>query len=76
MLWVPLIAWVAALVLAAVVLGFCGHELVWKRRRLRADLETLQQLRHTAAEVQAGLSDAKQRAALVAQRQAALLTER
>ena len=28
MLWIPLIAWVAAVVVALVVLGFCAYE-IW-----------------------------------------------
>jgi uncharacterized membrane protein (DUF106 family) len=61
-LWVPLIAWAAAIMVAAVVLGACGYELAWKRRRLLADLESLQQLRQALAELQSDLSAAQQRA--------------
>lgn len=41
---VPLIAWIVALALAAVVLAFCAYEVIWKARRLRADLARLQAL--------------------------------
>lgn len=39
--WLVLSVWIGAAVLAVVVLGFCGHELYWKLRRLRADLARL-----------------------------------
>jgi type VI protein secretion system component VasK len=41
---VPLIAWIVALAFAAVVLAFCAFEVIWKARRLRADLAGLQAL--------------------------------
>ena len=37
-------AWAVALAVALVVLGYCGYELFWKARRLRADLRQLQEL--------------------------------
>ena len=42
MLEIAVIAWIAALVLAVVVLAFCAYEVVWKARRLQADLTRLQ----------------------------------
>jgi hypothetical protein len=61
--WIAIIAWLAAVVVAAVVLGFCAYELVWKARRLRADLgqllgdaESLDQLRGDIAEAQLRLA--------------------
>jgi hypothetical protein len=42
--WIAIIAWLAAVVVAAVVLGFCLYELRWKARRLRGDLSELQGL--------------------------------
>lgn len=44
MSWIPVIAWAAALALAAVTIGFCAYELHWKTARLRADLGRLQAL--------------------------------
>jgi outer membrane murein-binding lipoprotein Lpp len=41
-LWVPVAAWGAAVVVAAVVLGFCAYEIRWKADRLRADMRKLQ----------------------------------
>jgi hypothetical protein len=42
--WVPLIAWLAAVGLAVIVLGFCGYEIAWKSRRLLADLALADEL--------------------------------
>lgn len=47
--------------MAAVILGFCGYELVWKTRRLRRDLRQLQGLG-------AGLSTLRVQAAAAQQR--------
>jgi hypothetical protein len=61
--WIAIIAWLAAVVVAVVVLGFCAFELRWKSRRLQADLgqllgdaETLDQLRGVVAEAQLRLA--------------------
>ncbi len=62
--WIPLIAWLAALVVAAVVLGFCAYELRWKANRLQRDLENL----HAA---NADLESIRQTVALTQQRIAA-----
>jgi hypothetical protein len=45
--WIAIIAWLAAVVLAAVVLGFCLYELAWKARRLRRDLARVTELGDT-----------------------------
>ncbi|MCW2597824.1 MAG: hypothetical protein JWP39_3712 [Jatrophihabitans sp.] len=42
MIWIPIGAWIAAAVIAVVLLGFCTYEIVWKTKRLRADLVELQ----------------------------------
>jgi hypothetical protein len=39
-----LLAWIVALAVAVVVLGFCAYEIVWKARRLSRDLAGLQEL--------------------------------
>jgi hypothetical protein len=39
---IAVVAWIVALVLAVVVFAFCAYEIVWKARRLRADLAKLQ----------------------------------
>ena len=41
MLWIPLGAWIGAVVIGVVVFAFCGYEIVWKTRRLQDDLRDL-----------------------------------
>ena len=41
MVWIPLGAWIGAVVIGVVVLAFCGYEIVWKTRRLQDDLRDL-----------------------------------
>lgn len=47
--WLVLGVWIGVLVVAVIVLGFCGYELYWKLRRLRGDIarldETAEKLR-------------------------------
>lgn len=64
MTWVPIAAWIAAAVVAAVVLGYCAYEIIWKAKRLRSDLAELQALAGQAQELQQRLSDAQERLAL------------
>jgi hypothetical protein len=70
---VPIVAWIVALVLGAVVLTFCGYEVWWKARRLGRDLERLQaldervtRLQADAAALQARARDAARTAAATA----------
>jgi hypothetical protein len=63
---VPIIAWIAAVVLAAVVFAFCGYELWWKARRLQGDLARLNALNERVAELQAELAAAQVRIATAA----------
>jgi len=49
---IPIIAWIAALVLGAIVLSFCGYEVWWKARRLQRDLARLQVLDERWARLQ------------------------
>jgi len=51
-MWVPIAAWIAALVIAAVVLGYCAFELVWKTRRLQRDLTRLRSAQASLTELQ------------------------
>jgi outer membrane murein-binding lipoprotein Lpp len=60
---VPIIAWIAAAVLAAIVLAFCGYELWWKARRLQDDLTRLQALNERVAELQSDIAEAQARIA-------------
>jgi len=64
MLWIPLGAWIGAVVIGIVVLAFCGYEIVWKTRRLQDDLrdlgslaEQLTDLRDEALAAQQRLSE-------------------
>jgi len=59
---VPIVAWIVAALIAAVVLGFCAYEIVWKANRLRRDLGKLEALNAELAELRAGLAAAQQRA--------------
>lgn len=68
MSWIPLFAWLAAVVIALVVLGFCAYEIVWRAHRLQRDLGQLQgdgvglaQLQDRVAAVQQRLAQAGQR---------------
>jgi hypothetical protein len=59
--WVPWVAWASAVVLAAIVLGFCAYELTWKANRLRADLARLRALEADARVLRDALADATDR---------------
>jgi hypothetical protein len=39
--WIVLGAWVFAVLVGVVVLGFAGYEIVWKSRRLTAERQQL-----------------------------------
>lgn len=65
MVWIPVIAWVSAVVVAAVVLGFCMYEVSWKARRLQSDLQRLSQLGATLNQLQDDLAAAQSRLAHV-----------
>ena len=61
MAWAVAIGWIFAVLVAVVVLGFCGYELGWKSARLQRDLSRLQALRADLAQVQEQLADAQRR---------------
>lgn len=61
MFWIPLIAWLAALALAAVVLGFCGYEIAWKSRRLAGDLTRARELEQRLKTMREQADDARSR---------------
>jgi hypothetical protein len=50
--WLILGVWLGAVVLAAVVLGFCAYELRWRSKRLAGDLDRLSELSATLAGLQ------------------------
>lgn len=58
-----LLAWIVALVLAIVVLGFCGYELVWKSKRLSRDLIGLRELDEQLGSIRAELAVTQERIA-------------
>ncbi|MCW2541182.1 MAG: hypothetical protein JWN95_2907 [Frankiales bacterium] len=60
--WIVVIAWAAAVVLAAVVLGFTCYEVSWKTRRLISDGDRLERLVHELGETAATLQTAAERA--------------
>lgn len=60
---VPIIAWIAAVVLAAIVFVFCGYELWWKVRRLQRDVDRLNAVRERAQALQADVAAAQARIA-------------
>lgn len=61
--WIPLLAWLGAVVFALVVLGFCAYEIVWKARRLQSDLERLMALGGALQALQGDVAAAQQRLA-------------
>lgn len=63
MSWVPVAAWLAALVVALVVLAFCAYEINWKSRRLRDDLAKLQALQTSVEGLQAEVAAVQHRVA-------------
>jgi outer membrane murein-binding lipoprotein Lpp len=59
--WIPVGAWLGAVVIAVVVLGFCAYELAWKLRRLRRDVAQLQVLNGQLVDLQGGIAAARER---------------
>jgi outer membrane murein-binding lipoprotein Lpp len=64
----PIAAWAAAVVLAALVLGFCAYEITWKADRLRADLRKLQADADRLLELRGALAASQERAARIGHR--------
>jgi hypothetical protein len=62
-----ILAWIAAVLVTVVILGFCAYELTWKLRRLRGDAEKLQKTIGQLAEMQLELNVIQQRAAALRQ---------
>jgi hypothetical protein len=60
-LWIPLAAWLIALVVAAGVLGFLGYEITWRIRRLLGELRHLQELGQALAQLQSDATNVQQR---------------
>lgn len=62
-MWISIGAWIGAAVVAVVVLGFCAYEIVWKARRLQADLGELTAVTARMTELQSQLAATQQRLA-------------
>ncbi len=60
-----ILAWIAAVLVTLVILGFCAYELTWKLRRLRTDAEKLQNTVGQLAGLQAELNSIQLRAATI-----------
>jgi hypothetical protein len=60
-IWIPVAAWIVAVAVAAVVLGFAAYEIWWKAGRLRGDLRRLTALGEELTAVQRDLVAARQR---------------
>lgn len=63
MVWVPIAAWGAAVLIALVALGFCAYEITWKTNRLRSDLRDLQTAADELAELRGQLTATQHRLA-------------
>ena len=63
MSWIPLFALLGALVVAAMVLGYCAYQIAWRTRRLQGDLKHLQELGDGVTALQNQLAAAQQRLA-------------
>jgi hypothetical protein len=59
--WIPVLVWVGAVVVAAIVLGFAGYEIWWKARRLQGDLQRLTVLGDELSAVRRELTAAQRR---------------
>lgn len=70
MAWIPIAAWIVAVVVALGALGYCAYEISWKAKRLRTDLgqlaavtDQLPGLRGRLAETQKRLAETRERLA-------------
>jgi hypothetical protein len=62
-LWVPIGAWAAAVLVSLVVLGYCAYEISWKIKRLRNDLRRLQVLADQLIDLRGRLTETQERVA-------------
>jgi hypothetical protein len=63
MVWVPIAAWSAAVLVALVVLGLCAYEISWKTARLRRDLRQLQSVADQLVELRDQVAETQERVA-------------
>ncbi len=61
--WIPIFAWIGAVVVAIAVFGFCAYEIVWKANRLRADLRRLEAFNEQMRALQRRLEQTQERIA-------------
>lgn len=61
MSWIPLLAWLAAVVIAVLGLGFCAYEITWKARHLRRELRWLGAVGDGLARLQGNLAAERRR---------------
>ena len=60
-MWIPIAAWGGAVLVMLVVLGFCAYELLWKTKRLKADLSRLQGMSAQLAELRGQVAKTQER---------------
>jgi hypothetical protein len=56
-----LLVWIGAVLVAAVVLGFCAYELTWKGKRLQRDLAVLTGMSDSLAALQEQVAAVRRR---------------
>lgn len=63
MAWIPITAWIVAVVVALVLLGFCAYEINWKAKRLQRDIGELNAVADELQELRGRLADTQERLA-------------
>jgi hypothetical protein len=63
MVWIPIVAWAAAAVLAVVVLGFYAYEISWKATRLQRDIRGLNAVAGDLQSLRGKLEETRERLA-------------
>jgi hypothetical protein len=62
-IWIPIGAWLGAVVLAVLVLGFLAYEVTWKSSRLVGELNRLGEVGQQLQDVQVQVAAAQERLA-------------
>lgn len=63
MSWIPVVVWIAAVVAALPVVGYCAYEVTSKSRRLRREMVRLQVVSERVHKLRADASAMRQRVA-------------